>query len=319
MKRLSAMKKHIPLLIALAGLMIGASLCTNSQSHTYGNKLMSNPEFKEYWYTGEAEISRYDMQEIRYGEVRDGNAVLVFVTEDFLTDKQVKLESPRNGRSTASVLKLNFMKEFITGIYKYNMMTAVFTPVGYEKRPRSLKVQSSSQEWCGMTYFQLNLRGDAYDIQGHSYFEQEGDYETSLDTVWLEDELWTKLRLSPNLLPTGDIEIIPGAFSVRQSHSGWTVEQATARLEHWKGEGFQGDNLMAYTLDYKNKGRTLTIVYEKQFPHKITGWEETQMTRSGDTLTARSVRTHTINTPYWKQNATSDEDLRKKLGLRENE
>lgn len=303
----------------LAILILSLFFQACSDAPGYGNKLMSDPDFKEYWYTGEAEISRYNLQEIRYGEVREGDAVLVFVTEDFLTDRQVKLESPRDGRPITSVLKLNFMKEFVTGVYKYNMMTSVFTPVGYDRRSRSLKVQSSSQEWCGMTYFQLNLRDDNYDIKGHSYFEQEGDYETSLNAAWLEDELWTKLRLSPELLPVGDIEIIPGAFAVRTSHSGWSTEKAKASKENYRGNEYPGDSLMAYTLNYENRDRTLTIVYESLFPHKIAGWKEIQTTPTGDTLKARSVRTHTINTPYWKQNAKADENLRKKLGLRDPE
>lgn len=309
------MKKHIQLFLTSLILSIVVSSCTNSQSQSSGNTLMSDPEFKEYWYTGEAELSRYDMQEIRYGEVRDGDAVLVFVTEDFLTDKQIKLESPRNGREIASVLKLNFMKEFTTGIYQYNMMTSVFTPVDYDQHPRSMKVTSSSQEWCGMTYFQLNLSGNSYDVTGHSYFESEGDYETSVEAVWLEDELWTRLRLSPDRLPEGEIDVIPGAFAVRTTHSGWSVEKAIAEKKNWEGDGFPGENLMAYSLDYKDRGRTLTIIYENEFPHKISGWIESRKTGSKDTLTARSVRTHSINTPYWQQNANSDEVLRKKLGL----
>jgi hypothetical protein len=207
------------------------------------------------------------------------------------------------------------MKEFTTGIYKYNMMTSVFTPVGYRERPRSLKVSSSSQEWCGMTYSQLNFKRDRYDITGHSYFEQEADYGTSIDATWLEDELWTKIRLSPEQLPEGTIDIIPGSFTIRKSHSDWSVEKATAQKKTWEGEGFPGENLMAYTLEYQNRGRTLTIIYERDFPHHIAGWEETKTINSGDTLTARSVRTHSINTPYWEQNANSDEFLREKLGL----
>lgn len=301
--------------IGLITIYSGLAACTNSQSQSSGNTLMSDPEFKAYWYTGEAELSKYDMQEIRYGEVRDGEAVLVFVTEDFLTDRQVKLESPANGRETASVLKLNFMKEFVTGIYKYNMMSSVFTPVDYQQRPRSLKVASSSQEWCGMTYSQLNLSGNNYQVTGHSYFESESDYETSVEAVWLEDELWTKVRLSPDLLPEGEIEIIPGSFAVRTSHSGWSKTSAVAEKKPWNSEAFPGENLVGYSLDYKEQGRSLTIIYESEFPHKIAGWMESRRTSAGDTLTARSVRTHSINSPYWQQNANKDEVIRERLGF----
>jgi hypothetical protein len=272
-------------------------------------------EFKDYWYAGEAELSRYDMEQIRYGEVREGDGILIFVTEDFLTDKQVKLESPKDGRDTQTVLKLNFLKEFVTGIYKYNVMTSTFTPVNINENPHSLKVSSSSQEWCGTTWSQLNLSGGQYGVTGHSYFEDEADYETSLDAAWLEDELWTQLRLSPELLPEGEIDIIPASFAVRSSHNGWAVQKATAVKEEWTGEDMPGENLMSYTINYEEAGRSLTIIYENEAPYRIAGWIETQQTGDGETIEARSVRTHSIKEPYWEQNSNEDQDLRKKLGL----
>ena len=272
--------------------------------------------FKDYWYAGEAELAHYNLQQIRYGEVRDGSAILIFVTEDFLTDEQVKLESPANGRDHETVLKVNFLKEFVTGIYKYNVMTSVFTPIDIYNHPNTLKVASSSQEWCGTTYSQLNLRSGKYEVTGHSYFEKEADYSATLDNVWLEDELWTKLRLNPELLPTGSIEIIPGSFEVRTSHDGWSVQKASATQGEWNAQGdFPGEDLMSYKLEYENSDRTLTIIYESESPYRIAGWIETQTGRNGETLTAKSVRTNIIQEPYWQQNANSDESLREKLGL----
>ena len=272
--------------------------------------------FKDYWYAGEAELAHYDLQQIRYGEVRDGSGVLIFVTEDFLTDKQVKLESPADGRDHDTVLKVNFLKEFVTGIYKYNVMTSVFTPIDIYNHPNTLKVASSSQEWCGTTYSQLNLRNGKYDVTGHSYFENEADYSATLDNTWLEDELWTKLRLNPELLPEGEIDIIPGSFEVRTSHNGWSVQKATATKSEWSGDGdFPGEDLMAYKLEYQESSRSLTIIYESVSPYRIAGWIETQETGNGKTLTAKSVRTDIIKEPYWQQNANSDEPLREKLGL----
>ena len=55
-------------------------------------------EFKNYWYSGEAEITSYELEQARYGEIRQGKAVLVFVTENFLPNIQVKAdeENPPN-------------------------------------------------------------------------------------------------------------------------------------------------------------------------------------------------------------------------------
>ncbi|HSI78817.1 MAG TPA: hypothetical protein VK957_23185, partial [Lunatimonas sp.] len=83
-----------------------------------------------YWYNGEAEISAFDLTQYRYGESREGEAVLIFVTEDLSKKKQVKLDNPQDaGRDAVKVLKLNMTKSFTTGIYPYNMMLSVFSPV----------------------------------------------------------------------------------------------------------------------------------------------------------------------------------------------
>lgn len=306
-------------LIFFAGWVVA---CNEQQDYEQANATNDPPveiqtqAFKDYWYAGEAELSHYDLQQIRYGEVRDGDAILVFVTEPFLTNKQVKLESEAEGREVQTVLKLNFLKEFVTGIYKYNVMTSTFTPVNANQYPRSLKVASSSQEWCGLTYSQLNLRGGKYRVTGHSYFEGEADYLVTLDATWLEDEIWTQLRLSPQLLPEGEISIVPGSFANRTSHTAWAVEKAIATKEKWTGDGMPGDSLRAYTVDYVDRNRKLIIVYESEAPYRIAGWIQSQQTRNGETLEARSVRTSIITEPYWQLNSNSDESYRKKLGLR---
>jgi alkaline phosphatase len=47
------------------------------------------------------------------------------------------------------VLKLNMTREFVTGVYPYNTMLSVFTPV--EVEARSPKLTASVTEWCGQT------------------------------------------------------------------------------------------------------------------------------------------------------------------------
>jgi len=80
-------------------------------------------QFKDYWYDGTAEINSYELQQSRYGQLHQGHAVLIFVTEDFSRSKQVKLDGPGNAvDDKASVLKLNLTKKFNTGIYPYAMM-----------------------------------------------------------------------------------------------------------------------------------------------------------------------------------------------------
>jgi len=106
---------------------------------------------KEYWYAGEAEITSYKLTQARYGEIHSGHAVLIFVTEPFSTKTWTKADQPT--ATDVSVMKLNFTKKFNTGIYPYSMMTSTFLPV--DGAVNSLKITSSSQEWCGHTYMEM--------------------------------------------------------------------------------------------------------------------------------------------------------------------
>jgi len=302
----------------LCFLLLGLTSCTNAQKNSPLNSsaAVDHDQFGKYWYQGEAELNHFEIEEIRYGEIRKGSAVLVFVTEDFLTNEQVKLETPADGRDHTTVLKLNYMEEFTTGIYEYNMMASVFSPVQVHKYPQPQKISISSQDWCGHAYFQLNNNGNGFDLMGHSYFESEGDFTAKLPNVLTEDDVWVKLRMNPELLPEGEIEIIPGGFYQRFSHRDWSPAKANAKRIDWdKNDQFPGDNLMAYQLTYPNLERTLTIIYEKQAPYKIAGWIKKRKGDNGETLTATSVRTNMVKSAYWRQHDNDDLNMRDSLGL----
>lgn len=293
------------LLIALSLLCL---LSCDSYSQTPVEPV-DNQMFNDYWYAGEAEITSYDLQQARYGEIHEGHAVLVFVTEPFSASKQVKLDNPsRAGADNVSVLKLNYTKKFITGIYPYSMMSSVFTPVSYDRYPNTLKVSTSSQEWCGHTFMQLNLEKNHYALTGLSYFESEGDVNEKLDRSYLEDEIWTKLRINPATLPTGAINIIPGTFYLRMKHLEAGSIKAKAKLDELSESEFSDQSHHRYSLTYSD--RSLTIYFEKSFPFQILGWEETSRG-----LTTKATKKAAIKSPYWQKNSNADRALRKQLGL----
>jgi hypothetical protein len=268
-------------------------------------------EFRQYWHQGKGELTRYSLEQARYGEIHKGEAVLIFVTEPFLSDKQVKLES---GKSPAavSVLKLNLTKKFFTGIYPYSLMTSVFSPVDFQKH-RTLKVTSSTQEWCGQTYSQLNLRDNGYKALMHSYFQDEADQNLTLKGTWLEDEIWTRIRISPETLPQGNLEMVPALQYVRLGHVDLKVEPATAQI---KREG----KTQVYTLQYKNLKRSLIIRFDAAFPYTIQSWEEKSpggFKPDAPMLTTRAVKTHGLMLDYWNKNGVADAPFRQKLGLTE--
>ncbi len=263
-------------------------------------------EFKEYWYAGNAEISSYTLEQARYGEIRKGTAVLIYVTEDFLSKEQVKADyqNPDN----IPVLKLNSTKKFNTGIYPYSIMQSTFYPVADNRH--AVKVSSSMQEWCGHVYAQLNNRED-FEILSHSYFQGEADQEFKLDKAILENELWTKIRIAPQDLPIGDVQIIPSFEYCRLRHKEIKAYSAKATLE-------KQEDLQVYTITYPELNRSISITFGSSFPYEIEGWSETFKSGFGPKakeLTTKATKLKSIKSAYWSKNSNKDEILRKELGL----
>lgn len=274
----------------------------------------ADEDFRKYWYSGQAELTSYALEQARYGEVHNGHAVLIFVTEDFSRSKQVKLDNPASAKEDrVPILKLNFDKKFNTGLYPYSMMTSVFTPVSGDD-PHALKVTTSSQEWCGHTFTQLNRVGQGYRLREFSYFESEGDLDATFEDAVSEDELWTTIRLSPATLPTGDVELIPGSMYMRLKHVAWEPRKAVATLAPHDEE----DGWMVYSLEYPKLRRKLSIHFQKDFPHEIEGWEEVYTSgwgRSAQQMVTRAQRLERLQTDYWSKNRVVDEAMRQELRL----
>ncbi|MFK8102170.1 MAG: septum formation inhibitor Maf [Saprospiraceae bacterium] len=267
---------------------------------------VTNPKAKAYWYNGEAEITSYELSQARYGELHDGKAVLVFVTEPF--SPQTFTKADRAGAKDVSVLKLNATKKFNTGIYPYSIMTSSFFP--FENGKYSMKISSSSQEWCGHTYMELNHKKD-YEVQIHSYFQGENKADLKLKTSLLEDDFWTRIRLHPEDLPMGKIKVIPAFSALRLLHK----DMAAYRCE---ASQTSDESSHTYMLFYPDLKRSLAIRYEKKFPHTILSWEESYASGWGNNrkkMTTTATRIKTIRSDYWNKNTPQDIVFRKELGL----
>ncbi|GAB3218414.1 hypothetical protein J0A67_02700 [Algoriphagus aestuariicola] len=264
-------------------------------------------QFAGYWYQGKAEINVFDLQQSRYGEVRPGKAVMIFVTEDFSKKKQVKLDNPEENASDAQkVMKLNMTRDFVTGIYPYHTMLSVFTPV-YEE-VYSPKVTASVTEWCGQSFTQLNFKRGNYQVKQFSYFESEGDGESKMSAM-PEDELFNRIRLNPELVQTGNQLLIPSLIFQRFAHIQLKPENASIAKRDLP------NNQTEVVVEYAGIGRRLSIQFEKFFPYEILSFEETWTREDGKKETTTATRTHMKMSEYWKQNGSEFEPLRKELGL----
>ncbi|MHC4138499.1 MAG: septum formation inhibitor Maf [Planctomycetota bacterium] len=275
-------------------------------------------DFHSYWYNHGAEITRFELEQSRYGEIHPGHAILIFVTEPFLPDIHVKTDYESSRKRSIPVLKLNCIKKFNTGIYDYSMMKSVFTPIPAKKQQlsKTLKVSTTRQDWCGHVYLQYNLEDDHYKVKQYSYFEKEGDRTVMVPSTYLEDGIWTRIRIAPETLPLGKIKMVPGSFFTTLHMISLGAEDALAELTNSR-EGDRGE-VSQYTVTYPSLGRTLSIRFNQNFPHDILSWSETCQSGSGEdaeVLTTKARRTHAVMIDYWNKHSVKDIELRKELGL----
>jgi hypothetical protein len=272
-----------------------------------GREGVEEEQFAKYWYQDKAEINVFDLQQSRYGELRSGQAVMIFVTEDFSKKKQVKLDHPQNSPNDAQkVLKLNMTREFVTGVYPYNTMLSVFTPV-YEELSSS-KLTASVTEWCGQSFSQLNFKNGNYSYQLFSYFESEGDQSGKISGL-PEEELFNLIRLNPELVPMGNVKMIPSLIFQRFSHIPFKADQATISKKNL------GQNQSEIAVVYSEIGRKISIRFQQYFPFEILGFTETWTRANGQQEITTAKRTNMQMLDYWNKNEKLFEPLRKDLGL----
>lgn len=266
-------------------------------------------EFRGRWYDGGAELSGYRLTTPRYGELRTGEMVLVYVTEPLNRKTWIKDDDAGPGERV-DVLKLNQGFGFLTGIYPYSVMTSVFAPIddwGGE-RFAPVKISVTVQEWCGHV-FQALWPGDGLaQVQVASYFASEGEgimTRPMPEGTLYEDALLVQLReLDGPFAGGGDWSgaLVPSLWRVRRAHVPIEAVPATIRRER-VGEG--DGAVTRFVLEAAGYRRTFDV--ERAAPRRVVGWT----TSEGEE--ARLLGT--TRRPYWAENRVGDEALRAELGL----
>lgn len=261
----------------------------------------------DYWYHNKAEITSYKLSQARYGELHEGTAVFVFVTEPFSPSSNTKADSKRP--DNVPVLKLNQTRKFTTGVYPYSIMTSTFFP--FKQGDHSIKVSSSSQEWCGHTFMELQNKKSDFMVKLDSYFEGTSFPSTKMKKALLEDDIWSMIKIRNQNLPTGKLMMYPAMAYSRLAHIDYKPYNCEASI-------IPGDNYNTYKLDFPELERTISITYLAGGIHEISGWTETYFDGFGSdrkVLTTKGEKMKTINCAYWNKNRLSDANLRKELNL----
>ena len=272
---------------------------------------VENETDKKYdlsYFSGKAELNTYTLEKARYNGIHSGESVLIFVTEPFLKDVQVKADNPTQEK-TVSVLKMNRIDRFVTGIYDYSIYTSVFTSTEEVEPTYPLKITMSSQDWCGQSFMQLN-NAAGFDIMLRSYFESEGDTSVHLHYEIAEDNIFNLVRIDTSLLPTGEFDIIPTKSYLRLSHEPLKTYTANASLANL-------ENQIVYSYDIPELRRGVRLFIDPNDHFQIVRWEETYPTVfDGKLRKSTYTLKQSERLPYWKLNQVKDAHFRDSLNLK---
>ncbi|MGQ0644035.1 MAG: hypothetical protein ACT4O3_00890 [Elusimicrobiota bacterium] len=277
-------------------------------------------EFWKHWGDGRAELAGYDLVYPRYGELRRGTAVLIYVTEPFSKSLRVKADPGRRPKSDeVPVLKLNAVLDFPTGVYDYNLMTSAFValkPLAGRPAGSPAKASFTSQEWCGHVYGQLLFGSRSVRHDSHSYFDGEADRREELpyppDGV-SEDILflWARGLAAPFLAPGERREgsLLLSLAEARLGHKPLSWEKASfsrraepVRLQVPAGS-FAAEVYQVETVS----GRRWTFYKEAEAPGRLLKWE------AGDGQAGELVASERM--AYWEMNGEEFLSAVRRLGL----
>jgi len=303
-------------------ILIAAALVVGCSPAAGGPHPVGAPDYGDafwgHWGDGRAEIATYDLTIPRYGELRSGSAVAIFVTEPFAAGARVKSDRG-GGADVFQALKLNLVKDFATGVYDYNTMLSAF--VATESKAgmtagEPAKLSFSSQEWCGQVYEQVLFDADVVRDTAHSYFEGEADRERTLprpggglaeDTLYL----WARGLAAPSLEPgeTQQLSLLRSLQRVRMEHLPLVWQEATLSREGGSttttvpAGSFEVDTFRARI----EGGPEWIFHVERAAPRRLVRW------RLSTGEQAELVATERL--PYWQLHGNRDLDRLDGIGL----
>jgi hypothetical protein len=262
----------------------------------------------QLWEDGLAEVSRFDLDQFRYGHIHRGEAVLVVVREALDAERAVK--AARGAGATVPVLKCHLVKTYQTGVYRYDQAVTTFLR---RSDAVPLRLFVDSHEWCGIAAKSWVNRGTGSRMRVLSYFDGGGDYEQPLELgadAVLEDALPVWLRALDPEHPPAQLALVPTQLEARPQSTTPVVARLGVRsltatvpagtfdaVEYTlavEGPHLAGDGV-AWPAGAVQRW---TAVYERASPRRLLRWRD----GAGTELTLRAVE----RTDYWAHHFPED-------------
>ncbi len=262
-----------------------------------GGLALASPWLSTGWEDGLAEVADYDLTQFRYGNLHPGSATLIAVREGMDPQRQVK--SAGATAPVVPVLKLQWIRSFQTGVYRYDQSSFQLVR---QADGLPLRWFITSHEWCG-TAGKSWVNGGPLRVS--SYFDGHGDLVQPLslgadavpaDSLWWWARAWVaagmpalNLRVVPSQIEARAVDTTPVAAVV--SGSAQTVRDPQKPVA-----------IAAITVTVRRGDHEDRLTVLAQAPYTLLGWVQAD----GSALTLRQVRRFA----YWAQHDPQDRPAR---------
>jgi len=251
------------------------------------------------WDDGRAEIDAYEATIKRYGILRSLTAYLVVVKEDLSKAQLVKADPGHDPGDLRTVLKLNHVVNYQTGIYSYHQMASCF----FDRGTMDLvKLSLTSNEWCGNTYKEYTRRDGRGTLHVHTYWDNQAEATYDLPTgpdVVFYDALPMWIRSLPQSAGTERaLRLLPSQIESK----GPRPEAQAATLVAAREEGIvvPAGRFRALRWELRTAGGPPDVYWTAcDAPHVLVAWDR------GDGGAYRLKWTQRL--AYWTLNRPGDE------------
>ncbi len=276
-----------PLLFGL--LLVASSSCTSQEENLEMNT-EENPttmDQSDYWVNKATEVSTYTLSQSRYGQKREGYAVLTTSVDRL--DSRTGLATEKDNEWGVEVLKTSLVKQHTTGVMDNTISSSCYTPLDNGASSFANKLVSSVHNWQSTWLTQFNLKGNRFSVQTFGHEKPLGDKSYELPAVFLLDEVFAIIRINPQLLPTGKFQAVPFLEQCYFNQLDADLEPFESLLNELPDEG-----VTEYIL--KSGKYIFKVVFQTEFPHQIESWTEFEVDQKGIPITSSVTRAKRLRT-----------------------